>query len=199
MSIRKKNLIGYGLLAALAIATYLTSQALVNRASSAKAGRITARSSSLAVQQPATQEERRAPARKHYTSYRTIAGLVPSFDDGQIGLVVDVETWSGETHFPSIRAAERATRLRVLVYSPDDPGRQGEPIASWYSPAVEVQPGLYQERIAVSIPMQPNPKPYPVTAELISSSPVLTVQAEGDEASFAPRAFSGDSLLFQVR
>jgi hypothetical protein len=206
MSHRKRNAVGYMLLAVLAAVTSVTTYTLLARAAQAKNGGQAASAAQAVADQLALKvaadrrEAERLPLRRQpNVSYRTITGISDVDFNGQISLLVDVECWHGENIFPVTPEPERANRLRICVYRPDDPDRQRNPIGTWQSPAVEIRPGLYEERIPVSIPMPPNPRPYPVTVELVSAFPIHHTPFGKDEPVLAPHAFRGKAFNITVR
>lgn len=141
----------------------------------------------------------RATNRRDFIRYRDIIDVRQVADLGQLGLLVDVECWHGSKIMPRIGEAERAFRLRVCVYSPDDPDRQAAPIKVWESDAVEMVEGLYEERVPVSIPLDPSANPYPVTIELVSAQPMMHKPLGRQEVSFVPTGYCGTSRLVTIR
>jgi hypothetical protein len=179
----------------LGLATFTIANTLIGHRSTAEA-------KPHAVSQDDGQDlydELRAAKRQPFMTYHDIVNITPQGDDGRIGPVVDVEARHGPINLPNTPEAMRAMRLRVTVYSPDDPGCQGEPLKVWESPAVDVVEGLYQEQVPVDIPMAASPKPYPVVVELVSAGSVKHKPLRSDEEMEAPVGLSGKRITFRVQ
>ncbi len=190
-------------LALVAVVTFTITSAFTRKPEAAAS---TKAATSVSTRDPGIPEEyhRKAEAsrvanRRDFIQYREIIGVRPVSDVGEIGLVVDVECWHGAKVMPGIPETERAFRLQVCVYSPDDPHRQNEPLKVWESDAVEMVEGLYQERVPVTIALDPNPNPYPVTIEIVSAQPVLHKPLGRAEEAFVPTGYCGTSRMITVR
>ena len=208
MSIRKRSAVGYGLLLILCVATSLTTHFLINRPANAAtqplASRVAAWRASRADWRRSQQEIREraaanAPSQQQpFLSYRDITDIEDLSNDGQIGLLVDVECWHGTDTLPTLSEAERSNRLRVCVYSPDDPRRQDDPLVVWESTAAAAKLGLDRESVPIAIPMPPAVDPYIVTVEVVSAGPILHQPPGGDEPVFVPHGYCGTSFKFYV-